>query len=77
MANNATSPSSLRKRTAPTEGTCVVWPKGAERRLGVSAMTRWRWERDRKLPARDVHIGGRSGWRVETFEKALSAGGAT
>jgi predicted DNA-binding transcriptional regulator AlpA len=54
------------------EGTAVIWPKGLEAMLGISAPTRWRWEKDGKLPRRDVHIGGRDGWKPETIEKALS-----
>jgi predicted DNA-binding transcriptional regulator AlpA len=56
-----------RKRGAPVAGTAVVWVAGVEKRYGISSVTRWRWERDGKLPPRDVHIGGRSGWRPETL----------
>jgi hypothetical protein len=31
----------------------------------------WRWERSKKLPPRDVYIGGvPEGWRAETIEAA-------
>jgi predicted DNA-binding transcriptional regulator AlpA len=63
-------PQDRRKRPAPVCGTAVVWPAGLEQRYGISAPTRWRWERDGLLPARDVHIGGRTGWRPETLEAA-------
>ena len=63
-----------RKRAAPIEGTEVVWPAGVELRYGISSITRWRWERAAKLPARDVHIGGRSGWKPETLDEAQRVG---
>lgn len=56
-----------RKRAAPLQGTHVVWPAGVEARYGISPVTRWRWERDGTLPARDVHVGGRSGWKPGTL----------
>lgn len=70
-----------RKKTAarsavhgPRAGSVVVWPKGLEERYGISAPTRWRWERDGLLPPRDVHIGGRSGWRPGTLDAAERSG---
>lgn len=51
-------------------GEAVVWPKGLEARYGISAPTRWRWEKDGKLPPRDVHVGGRTGWKPATLEAA-------
>jgi predicted DNA-binding transcriptional regulator AlpA len=62
-----------RKRSAPHGGTLATWPKGLEIQLGISAVTRWRWERDGKLPKRDVSIGGRTGWKPETIAAALSS----
>src|SRR3954471_15432824 len=59
-----------RKRAAPIEGTEVVWPAGVELRYGISSITRWRWERAGKLPARDVSIGGRTGWKPQTLDEA-------
>ncbi len=59
-----------RLKRGPTAGTKVIWPAGARERYGVSAPTLWRWERDGKLPPRDVTIGGRSGWRPETLDQA-------
>jgi predicted DNA-binding transcriptional regulator AlpA len=56
----------------PRAGTVVIWAKGVEERYGISPPTRWRWERKGLLPARDVHIGGRSGWRPETLAAAES-----
>jgi hypothetical protein len=72
-------PNDLRKRPAPVQGAAVVWPAGVEARYGISAVTRWRWEREGTLPARDVHVGGRDGWRPETleaFERNRSSGAA-
>lgn len=54
-------------KRAPREGSAVVWPKGVEERYGISACTRWRWEREGKLPARDVSIGGKTGWKPSTL----------
>jgi len=62
----------LRTRGAPIQGTAVVWPKGVEQRYGISEPTRWRWERDGKLPRRDVSVGGRTGWKPETLAAAES-----
>lgn len=58
-----------RRRPAPLAGTAVVWPSGVQMRYGISAVTLWRWERNGGLPARDVYVGGRSGWRPETLEE--------
>ena len=52
------------------QGTHVVWPSGVEERYGISAPTRWRWEKDGRLPPRDVNVGGKTGWRPETLEAA-------
>jgi len=65
-----------RSRGAPIRGSAVIWPSGIEERYGISSITRWRWERAGKLPPRDVHIGGRSGWKPTTIEAAESAGRA-
>lgn len=52
-------------------GTAVIYPKGVEIRYGISLSTRWRWERQGRLPARDVYIGGVAvGWRPSTIEAA-------
>lgn len=59
-------------RLGLVKGEAVIWPKGLERRYGISPVTRWRWELSNKLPARDVHIGGRSGWKPETLAAAES-----
>jgi hypothetical protein len=44
-------------------GLSVVCPKGLEDRLSTSAPTRWRRERNGKLPIRDVTVGREKGWR--------------
>jgi hypothetical protein len=59
-----------RPKRAPTAGTRVIWPAGVEQRYGIAPVTRWRWERAGTLPARDVNIGGRTGWRPETLDEA-------
>lgn len=52
-------------------GRVVIYPRGVELRYGISLSSRWRWERDGKLPRRDVYIGGNAvGWRPETLETA-------
>jgi hypothetical protein len=63
-----------RTRGTPAAGDRVVWPSGVQLRYGITGVTRWRWERSGKLPARDVHIGGKSGWRPETLEAAEQSG---
>jgi predicted DNA-binding transcriptional regulator AlpA len=58
------------KRIGPRQGTVVVWPRGVEERYGISAPTRWRWEKLGLLPPRDIKIGGRTGWRPQTLVAA-------
>jgi len=49
----------------------VLWPRCVQARYGVCAETRWRWEREGKLPARDVYMDGKAvAWRVATIEAA-------
>jgi predicted DNA-binding transcriptional regulator AlpA len=57
-------------KRAPRGGTAVIWAKGVEERYGITAPTRWRWEKDGRLPARDVNVGGKRGWRPETLAAA-------
>lgn len=69
----------MTKRKCPLEGTGVIWPAGLQRRYGISAVTRWRWEKDGKLPPRDLFVGNKSGWRPSTIdaaEQGPAAGGA-
>jgi hypothetical protein len=63
------------KKIGPRHGTVVVWPSGLEERYGISAPTRWRWEKRGLLPPRDVSVGGRTGWRPETLAQAEKIGG--
>jgi predicted DNA-binding transcriptional regulator AlpA len=73
-----TEKKSRRPRAGRRNGTHVVWPAGLEDRYGISAPTRWRWEREGKLPPRDVFVGGRAiGWRPETLAASESAPHAT
>jgi hypothetical protein len=53
---------------SPVKGTHVYWPHGVEQRYGITAVTRWRWERDKRLPPRDVDVGGKTGWKPETLD---------
>lgn len=49
----------------------VLWPKDVESRYNISTVSRWRWERQQKLPPRDVHIAGKpAGWYASTIEAA-------
>jgi predicted DNA-binding transcriptional regulator AlpA len=46
----------------------VLRPSACERRYGVSAPTRWRWEKSGRLPPRDVQVGGKPwGWYESTL----------
>lgn len=60
----------MKKRTGPRKGSAVIWPGGVEERYDISTPTRWRWEREGKLPPRDVNVGGKTGWRPATLEAA-------
>jgi predicted DNA-binding transcriptional regulator AlpA len=52
-------------------GTGLITPRGLEQRYGWSRPTRWRAERDGRIPKRDVFIGGEPiGWRPSTIEAA-------
>lgn len=64
-----------KKRIGPRQGTSVVWPAGVEQRYGISTPTRLRWEKNGRLPRRDVDVGGKTGWRPATLERAESIGG--
>ncbi len=60
------------KKIGPRQGTGVVWPSGVEERYDISPPTRWRWEKSKRLPARDVNVGGKTGWRPSTLDAADS-----
>jgi predicted DNA-binding transcriptional regulator AlpA len=61
------------KRAPPAVAPDVVYPGGLQKMLGVSLATRWRWERDGRLPPRDFFIGGVAvGWRPQTLEAAFA-----
>ena len=62
-----------KRRAAPRRGEAVIWPKGVEERYGISAPTRWRWEKIGRLPARDFALAGKTGWRPETLAAAERA----
>jgi len=64
------APTPKRRKPNPRYGTHVIWPVGLEERYGISLITRWRWERDGKLPPRDINIAGHTGWLISTIEAA-------
>ena len=65
-------PNPNRKKPA-THGTRCVWVAGVAEMYGISRITVWRWERDGKLPPKDVFVGGVAvGWKPETLERAMS-----
>jgi hypothetical protein len=60
-----------RPKRARTGGTRCIFPRGIRERYGISNVTVYRWERDGKLPPRDVYQAGVAiGWRPETLERA-------
>ena len=64
--------------SAPQNQRRLIWPHELQERYGISTPTRWRWERDGKLPKRDVKVGGvLVGWRPETLEAAERGTAAT
>lgn len=61
----------MSKSQKPKSAPAVLWPADVQRRYGVTNKTRWTWEREGKLPARDVYIGGEAvAWYVTTIEAA-------
>jgi len=57
------------KKRVATRGTAIIWQAGLREMLGISGCTMWRWLRDGSVPAPDVLIGSRRGWRPETLER--------
>lgn len=49
------------KKRARTAGTARVWPSGVQERYGVSAVTRWRWDKTQPLPTAGCIRGWRTG----------------
>lgn len=45
----------------------VLWRRDLAARYSVCRETVWRWEKAGKIPAPDVRIGDRHGWRVGTI----------
>jgi hypothetical protein len=71
MDSTSTNNKPRGKKRARTSGTACVWPSGVQERYGISAVTRWRWGKTQRLPARDVFIGGVPvGWRPATLDAA-------
>lgn len=74
MTADAPAAPKPKRRAAPRSGTHVIWPKGLEERLGVSPVTRWRMEKDGRIPPRDVFLDGKPiGWKPATADRALAA----
>lgn len=63
MTNPTNSPESER----------VLWRRDLAARYGVCRETVWRWQQAGKIPAPDVRIGDRHGWRAETIREHESA----
>ena len=51
----------------------VLWRRDLAARYGVARETVWRWQQAGKIPAPDVRIGNRQGWRAETIRANESA----
>lgn len=47
----------------------VLWRRDLAARYGVCRETVWRWQQAGKIPAPDVRIGDRDGWRTETIRR--------
>lgn len=69
------------RRRPPAAAPAIYWPRDIETLLTVSSCTRWRMEKDGRLPPRDAFLGGAAvGWHRPTIEAALrgeSAGAQT
>lgn len=63
MTNPTTSPDADR----------VLWRRDLAARYSVCRETIWRWQQAGKLPAPDVRIGERQGWRADTIRAHESA----
>jgi hypothetical protein len=75
MARLSSANTRRKRKRAPkakVRGEAVIWPRGLEQRYGISAITRWRWERGGHLPPRDVNVGGKTGWKPSTLTAADS-----
>ena len=56
----------------------VVYPHVVQAQLGVSAVTRWRMEKDGRLPARDFFLNGEPvGWKPDTLQAAFGTSAAS
>ena len=60
----------MAKKTKPAPA--VLWPRDVQALFGVAAETRWRWEQEGRLPARDVFMRGEAvAWHRATIEAAM------
>ena len=67
----AAAPIERRKDPLAPNQRRLVRPHELEERYNISTPTRWRWEKNGKLPKRDVYVGGvLAGWRPETLDAA-------
>ncbi|MFT6420145.1 MAG: putative site-specific integrase-resolvase [Porticoccus sp.] len=48
-------------------------PKALEKALDISSTTRWRWERDGKIPAHDLEINGKPRYSAKRLQEVFDA----
>jgi hypothetical protein len=49
----------------------ILWPTDVQHRYGISATSRWRWEKTGRLPPRDFFLAGKAeGWHRATLDAA-------
>lgn len=68
------APVKRRKHVKGETPATVIWRTALLARWGLSEATLWRYERDRKLPARDFRLGDRKGWKRATIEAFEASG---
>ena len=66
--SNAKRKKARRRVRLPVAERALARPRDVEAQFDISDTTRWRWERDGKLPKRDMFLGGEAiGWRPATL----------
>lgn len=63
----------MNDRDPSPESDRVLWRRDLAARYGVCRETVWRWQQAGKIPAPDVRIGDRHGWRAGTIRAHESA----